>query len=220
MPPAMAQAADLAQAERAYRQGRFAAALGYYEAALRGEGEHRGAILFNMGNCAQRLGRLPEATLCYRRAWLLLPGDESIRTNLELVLRQLGAGPDAAADLVPAPPGVGPWLAAGGIVPALGLLGLLSARSKSQRRLAIATACLGLGAAAMALVRHLTPPAVEGVILASTELHSIAAADGAVKATLPAAAVVLITGREGDWLRIGWRGQQGWVVAALIGTGN
>jgi Tfp pilus assembly protein PilF len=84
------QSETLRAAEAAYRAGRFAEAKLRCELALADPSLAPGPVLFNLGNCAYRLGRPAEALWQYRRARLHLPRDAALRANLALAERQLG----------------------------------------------------------------------------------------------------------------------------------
>ncbi len=89
-------APGLAEAESAYRDGRYAEALDLFAEGLDEPGAPRGAVLYDMGNCAYRLGRLAEALLHYERAALRIPRDPELLFNLRLTRRDLGLADDAA----------------------------------------------------------------------------------------------------------------------------
>ena len=91
--PAGVQDLDHAVADRAYDTGRFEEAMGLYRVILSEPGLAKGPVLFNLGNCAFRLGRHPEALLYYRRAQLRMPHDREVAFNLRMAQRQLGVEP-------------------------------------------------------------------------------------------------------------------------------
>ncbi|MFZ1946530.1 MAG: tetratricopeptide repeat protein [bacterium] len=85
---AFRQACDL------YDAGQFDAAASAFE-VLRGRAARSADLLFNLGNCYYRQGRLGRAIASYRRALALAPGDGDARVNLDLV-RAAAAGGDSA----------------------------------------------------------------------------------------------------------------------------
>ncbi len=88
----------LREGNRLFRAGELEEALGAYEAGWRVTGDP--VLAYNLGTTAQRLGRLPEAVLWYRRAEGGLGGDPWLRDNLAAARQALGgaavpAGPMA-----------------------------------------------------------------------------------------------------------------------------
>jgi len=68
-------------AEKLYAEGKYEQALTIYkQLAKQGEGAE---LYYNMGNCYFRLDSIPQALLWYERAYLLSPGDNDIRYNLQ-----------------------------------------------------------------------------------------------------------------------------------------
>jgi hypothetical protein len=76
------------QANQAYREGSFSAALDAYERIV-AEGLGGPELYYNLGNAYYRLGELGEARLWYERALLEEPRDEDIRHNLSLIRSQV-----------------------------------------------------------------------------------------------------------------------------------
>jgi tetratricopeptide (TPR) repeat protein len=75
------------KANTQYAEGAYTAALVLYDSVHR---HYSGAsLLFNMGNCHFKLGRVPQAILWYERALRLAPGNEDIKTNLELAQQRV-----------------------------------------------------------------------------------------------------------------------------------
>lgn len=72
----------VAQGERAYASGDHAAALRSFDSVLTSFSSP--ALLYNIGNCHFKLNDIPRAILFYERALRLAPGDEDVRTNLEM----------------------------------------------------------------------------------------------------------------------------------------
>lgn len=71
-----------ADADSAYLRSDYATAIQYYEALLQ-QGE-AAEIYYNLGNSYYKAEDLARAILNYERALLLKPGNEDIRTNLEI----------------------------------------------------------------------------------------------------------------------------------------
>jgi hypothetical protein len=87
---------DLSQAEQAYHAGFYKEALSRYQAALSQPDVAQGPVLYNLGNCAHRLGRYSEALFYYRRAKLRMPRDKALKFNLSLTEQQLGLDPEGS----------------------------------------------------------------------------------------------------------------------------
>jgi len=71
------------QGNRLYQQNDFAGARAKYEEVAK-EGKASSALLFNIGNCYFKEGRLGPSILNYERAARLSPDDEDIQFNLRL----------------------------------------------------------------------------------------------------------------------------------------
>ena len=132
-PAAVADA--LTRGNRLVRGGELEAALDAYAAGWHGGGSGPGAatLAYNLGTTHQRLGRLPEAVLWYRRATAAAPppADPWIDENLELARAEL------AAARFP-PPGLAGLLAAHPLLTmatAVGLAWLALALFLARRRL-------------------------------------------------------------------------------------
>ena len=82
-----AKASDLTpfmEANTKYQSGDFKGALELYE-KLRASGKETAALDYNIGNAYFRLGRRGKALLFYERAIRILPRDEDIRWNRDIV---------------------------------------------------------------------------------------------------------------------------------------
>lgn len=79
----------LQQAEEAYRQGKFSAALGMYEEELKNR-PNDPYLYYNIGNCYFKIGSKGLAAANYYRAFKLAPRDADIRHNLSLALASGG----------------------------------------------------------------------------------------------------------------------------------
>jgi tetratricopeptide (TPR) repeat protein len=155
--PGAPPAAALAEGNRLFAQDRIEPALSAYAGGWTGSGSPEdGALAYNAGNCALRLGRLPEALLWYRRAAAATPGDPWVRDNLGLARQALGGPPEG--DLG----GWRSWLAGGrrlagaGVALAWAAFALLALARRPHRKLLAALALLSCGAfaAGMALDRR------------------------------------------------------------------
>jgi tetratricopeptide (TPR) repeat protein len=174
-PPASGpfEPANLDRAGRAYGVERYKEAFFYYEAALsKGEGSP-GEILYNMGNCAYRLGRYAESLLHYRRAELRLPRDSRLGFNRSLAEEQLGlekapiesfaASVEELLDFLTP----GEFLAAVGLLQGVGLVGLvLLRRRRGLRGVMIVVVLLALAGGARLVKKQWLPGPPAGVVLA------------------------------------------------------
>ena len=77
------------QAEGAYRQGKFSAALGLYEEELKNR-PNDPFVYYNIGNCYFKMGSKGLAAANYYRAFKLAPRDSDIRHNLSFALSSGG----------------------------------------------------------------------------------------------------------------------------------
>ncbi len=75
------------QANQKFRAGDLAGAAVIYQEIL-GGGETSASVLFNLGNCEQRMGKYGPAILAYERARLLAPRDPDISANLALARKE------------------------------------------------------------------------------------------------------------------------------------
>ncbi len=99
--PAMAYNAGTA----AYKNQDFAQALGQFQRAAQSlaqsfdqkpdQAELLAKALYNQGNAAYRLGRLPEAASLYEQALELAPDDQDTQLNLDFVRRQMERQPQS-----------------------------------------------------------------------------------------------------------------------------
>lgn len=235
--PAATSSADRFQTgNRLYQEGDYQAALDAY-LGLFDDGLESGELHYNIGNAYFKLGEMGRAILFYERARRELPGDESVRANLELA-RSL-----TADQITPLP---GFWLPravgwAVRLVPrgwlitivALGYLALaatllyrlLSAGAKPRpwtTRVAVAAAAVTLAFGANLLIREFDIGRAErGVILqAEAAVQSAPSDDPALHLfTIHEGAVVRIDRRAEAWLEIVLEdGKVGWVRAGTVET--
>jgi tetratricopeptide (TPR) repeat protein len=79
------------QACELYEKGDFGSALGQFQAVKAG-GMENAALYYNIGNCYYREGQLGRAVASYRRALMLAPRDQDVKTNLALIRVAVGSG--------------------------------------------------------------------------------------------------------------------------------
>jgi tetratricopeptide (TPR) repeat protein len=209
----------------AYAAHQFDVAFETYERALADPAAARGALLYNLGNCAYRLDRPVEATLWYRRALRYLPRDPELRFNLAFAEARLGVdnaptslAATAAALAASFTPGELLALTAG--LQALGLASLLFLRRKHLARpLGAALVALGLLAAIPLVHEALFGAAPEGVVLApDLSLHPAPDPTLAPSTHLSAGEVVCVVEQTDDWLRVEHRRGVGWAPRAAVGV--
>jgi tetratricopeptide (TPR) repeat protein len=215
---AVSAGGDLAEAERAYRAGQFRAAHAAFTAALSEPGVPRGPLLYDLGNCAYRLGSYAEATFHYRRAQLLLPRDPELAFNLALASRHLGIDPPSRPILSFL---TGRELLS--LVTALqtaGLLGfLLLRRRRFARRCAALLVVLGLAGAVRLVQAHWFPGAPEGVVLTEELGLRSEPRDGLpVAHRLKAGDLVVVVERSDHWLKVTHGTFGGWTERAGVGV--
>ncbi len=218
--------ADLGEAERAYRAGRYEEARTVFEAALSEPDAPRGALLYDMGNCSYRLGRHAEAVLCYRRALLRLPGDEQVEANLRLAERRLGidtpddASPGAAvlAWIDAIPPRA--LLIAVGVMQGVGLVGfvLLRRRRAARAALALLVVIALLGAARLARVHWLSGPPAGVVLHDEIELRAEPRDDSPVSLELGGGELVRLGEASDGWIRVAHPHGAGWTASGGVGV--
>lgn len=215
-------AGDLAEAERAYRAGRYEEAQARFEAALSEPGAAQGAVLYNLGNCAFRLGREAEAVLYYRRADLRLPRDPEVLFNLHLAEARLGLAPAAGTSgpvaLVAAlPPGALLALASG--LQGAGLLGLVLLRPRPAARLLCALlVLLGLACAARLVQVQWFPGPLQGVVLSPrVALRPAPDPEQPANLELSAGELVRVLDLAQRWTRIRHARGSGWTERDGVG---
>ncbi len=214
-----------AQAERAYEAGEFAEALALYQAALEEPGAAEGSLLYDMGNCAFRLGRLAEAALFYRRALVRMPRDEDAEHNLRLAERRLGLeaplGVPLSALAVRATDALAPGLllALAAALETIGLLGVVFLRRRRAAQLSAALLLLlALAAAGRLAERRWFPGPPEAVVL-SAEIALRAEPHAEVPAILrlKAGETVRVLERSDRWSRVLHAHGGGWTESTGLG---
>jgi len=83
------------EAAHAFQAGLYEDARVRFETALAEPDMPKGALLYNLGNCAFRMGLFSEAVLFYKRALLRLPRDKEVKFNLGLAEQRLGIDPSS-----------------------------------------------------------------------------------------------------------------------------
>ncbi|MFH1243446.1 MAG: tetratricopeptide repeat protein [Pseudomonadota bacterium] len=95
--PSSAKTADVedlfSQGNRAYAEGSYDEALGYYQALMKKEG-FSASLLYNMANAYYQKKEVGQAILNYQRALYLEPGNPDIQANLRLAKKDFGLGPE------------------------------------------------------------------------------------------------------------------------------
>ena len=158
-----ALAAGLCAGEReavdAYRRGDYSQAAEEWQALLADparpvQGEERGRILYNLGNCAYRADRKLEAVGWYTQALEWRPRDAATWANLELARSESGLEPADRGDLSSTLLRLfGSWTAAeAGWIAALGLVLLaVSLSFEALRGGRMARSCVGIGLVVLVL---------------------------------------------------------------------
>lgn len=216
---------DVIEAERAYRAGRFEEALAQFQAALSEPGAPEGPLLYDMGNCAYRLGRHAEAVLYYRRAKLRLPRDPEVEFNLSLAERELGLKTPTSNSfgttvLTPFDSFTSAELLA--LVCGLETVGLVGIVLLRRRRAAQSCMALfvlvALASAARLVQKQWFPGPSAGVVLANgIALRSEPRADLPPVAELHAGELVRIESLSDRWVQIAHAEARGWTERAGVG---
>jgi Bacterial SH3 domain len=214
------KASPAARADRAFATARYEEAFALYGAALDATAAGDGAVLFDLGSAAWRLGRHAEALLFWRRAALRLPRDPEVAFNVSFAERQLEveAAKSDAVFAVLSRFARGERLAAGAALAAAALVGMIFAR---RRRLALvllaATFLLGLALIAHALGWIAGAP--RGVVLApEIGLREQPHRDSAAGLRLRAGETVRVAEHSDRWARVVHARGSGWTERAGIGV--
>lgn len=217
---------DLDQAERMVRAGRYGEAHRLYRAALSEEDVPQGPVLYNLGNCAYRLGRYAEAMHCYQRALLRMPRDREVKFNLGLAEQQLGLDAPATESFGAAMEALadsftpGEFMMMVGGLQGVGLVGFVLLRRRRVARDAMALLVL-LGLAGGARLLHTEwfagPPA--GVVLAEEiSLRIEPHTDLPATTLLKAGETVRVEELSDRWVRVVHPRGGGWTERAGIGV--
>ena len=206
------------QADEAYRAGRYEEAIRLFTEALAEPGAHQGPILYNLGNCAFRLGRQFEALYHYRRAQLRMPRDPEVRFNLQFTERQLGITAPArswtdwftAAELLA--------LAAG--LQILGLVGIFRLRRRMAQILAGVLVLLGIFASSEFLRTQWFSGPPAGVVLAEILLRPEPHNELPPTLRLDAGETVRVQELSERWIRVTHPLGEGWAARESVGVIN
>jgi tetratricopeptide (TPR) repeat protein len=221
-----AQESALQQAAASYRQRNYEAAASGFTAALTEAGHPSGELLFDLGNCAYRLGRHAQAVWYYRRALLRLPRDAEVRFNLRLAEQRLGVdGPvdeSLTASLRALRDAVAPGelLALALLLQGAGALGfVLLRRRRGARNAMLAIAGLGLLCWARLAQLQWWPDAPSGVVLEHrAALRANPDPRQTAVAELDAGESVVVLEQRGEWLRLSHTRGIGWTERASVGV--
>ncbi|NOY81347.1 MAG: tetratricopeptide repeat protein [Kiritimatiellaeota bacterium] len=227
-PDKSAAGASIQDATRAYEEGHVTQAEVIYR-RLRRTGAPNPALLYNLGNCAYRLGRLGEAAAFYEQARRLAPRDSQIIENLNFVRSRLGLPPvrqvrNPAELLAYMRDDLRPdeW---GLLAAILAFLGCVWAGTQRLRRrpatAGVAAACVGVLVCALAVWSQLQTtyrPEAHGVVLstrAAPHLLPNADSDKAKFALKPGEAVRIMEERT-HWYRVRVRESEAWVEKIYV----
>lgn len=156
LPLGAGQADAFGAANRQYQAGDYAGAAASYEQILAADGP-RAAVLYNLGNSYQHLGKYGPAILAYERARLLTPRDPDLSANLALARKAATAfeeparNPRLEAALTYLSRNEWSWLVAGSAL-VLGSLALLGGVLRLPRKGARQAAAVVAGLATLALL--------------------------------------------------------------------
>lgn len=221
-----APADDPAQrAAAAYQDGRFEQAFAGFAALLARQDADRGALAFNMGACALRLGRDAEAIWYFHRALHASPGDRAARQQLRRAQLRLGVDPGAdtrwrgIADRVDrlSPPAAALLIAIG---QGLGLVGLVRLQRPGARGAALLVLVAALGVAGRVARVHLFPQRLAVVLRDGVWLRSAPHADVPGVRELRPGEAVRVLARSDHWMHISMAGgaERGYVASADLGV--
>ncbi len=213
---------DLARAESAYRAGQYEEALTLFESALSEPGVPQGPVLYNLGNCAYRLGRHAEAMLYYRRALLRRPRDREVKFNLNLVERQLDVEAEDSGSIGATITAWVNWFTPGELLVLVATLqGVGLVLLLLGRRGATPLVLVGLMGAVGLLQSQWFPSPPAGVVLTNEiGLRSEPHAALTVTVRLHAGQVVRVAEMSDRWVRVVHPQGAGWTERAGVGLVN
>ena len=207
------QADAFGAANRQYQAGDYAGAAASYEQILAADGP-RAAVLYDLGNSYQRLGKYGPAILAYERARLLTPRDPDLSANLALARKaatafeEPGRNPRLEAALTYLSRNEWSWLVAGSAL-VLGSLALLAGVLRLPRRglrqaaatvAGLATLALIAGSAALYLRRA---EAQRGIVLTAAAAVRLSPFEQAEALGTPGPGrIVQFSGKTGDFYYI------------------
>lgn len=206
------------QAEEAYRAGRYEEAKTLFTRALSEPGVPQGPILYNLGNCAYRLGHQIEALYYYRRALLRMPRDPEVLFNLQFTARQAG--------IAPAPRPWTDWLTPAEILAlaaglqSFGLVGIFVLRRRTTRILSALVVLSGLFGATELLRTQWFPDPPAGIVLAEVLLRPEPHSELPATLRLDAGDFVRVQELSERWIRITHPLGEGWTARQGVGVIN
>lgn len=210
------------RAEQAYRSGQYQRASALFEGVLSNSTVARGPTLYNLGNCAYRLGRFVDAVFHYRRALLRMPRDPQVVFNLDLAERRLNTeAPNRSVrgTVISWVQWLQPvellFLAAA--LQVIGFIGLTRMHRGRRARVAMALlALLGiLGTLRLGYTRFFPEPPIAMVLASEIDLRSEPHTSLGITLKLEAGAIVRIAEMSDRWARVihpqggGWTGRAG-----------
>lgn len=216
---------ELDRAELAYGSGQFGKALNLYEAALSEPDVPHGPVLYNMGNCAYRMGRFAEALLYYQRAKLRLPRDRKVIFNLHLAEQRLGLDAPPEYSFAAAVKALwnsftpGELLLLVTVLQIVGLSGLVLLRRRRTSRVCMALLILLALAGALRLVHNqwFAGPPLGLVLNSEIALRSEPHMALAVILKLDAGEKVRVEEISDSWIRVDHSHGSGWTERAGVG---
>ncbi|MBI1851386.1 MAG: tetratricopeptide repeat protein [Planctomycetes bacterium] len=217
---------DLERAERAYHDALYGEALARFQSELPKPESAQGPILYDMGNCAFRLGRFAEAALHYRRAQLRIPRDPRVTFNLRLAERRLGIGEPSRESFLTAVASLIGWITPRELFAlvvgfeTVGLVGFVLVRRRRAARRAMAVVVLvALAGGARLAALQWFAAAPDGVVLApEIALRAEPRVDTAIQVKLEAGEVVRIEESSDRWVRVVHARGRGWTERGGIGV--
>lgn len=191
-------------AERAFLEGRTEEAALLWKAALADPRcENEGAIEFNLGLAAARIGHQAEALWHFRRAELRLPEQASITEQRARTEEALGQSPDSPA----MPLGISSaWalLVLAALFETAGVVLLCSRRTGNKRRwlLIVLTTLLGLGSGAHVLADGAQRAERVAVVVDAADLHGEPTLSAPALERLKAGTTVRVVACTDRWVHI------------------
>ena len=211
-------------AAAAYEKGRYGEAYTLYAELLSTPGVSRGAVLYDLGNCAFRQGRYAEAVRCFRSALRYRPRDRAVRFNLRLAKERLGLHPPGPPSLLRSlQDGIGrltpwEWLLLGAFLQAAGLLARLLCSRRGMRAAAVIVLLLGVLAAGRGVQVRFFPGPPEAVVLVpDAALRPEPHRGLPVLERLPAGVRVRVLESSDRWARVEHHGREGWIARTVLG---
>lgn len=214
---AQGPAADVAQAERAFREGDHAEALRAYAAAADVATTSRGALCYGAGVAALRAGRMPEAVLWLERASQRLQDPEPALRGIAFAQRSLGVADGSEPGVEPVGSDVA-HLALAVVVQSVGLLCLAFARSRGTQIAGAAMAAVGLALAVRCAQRQFIERPAVAVALRDAILQREPGGKSIDGADVKAGARLVVFERRDDSVRVG--PQSGWMPAGSFGVAD